>query len=36
MLIDTHAHFEPRMLDETRLLAKLDAADVGRVVLIRA
>jgi predicted TIM-barrel fold metal-dependent hydrolase len=34
MLIDTHAHFEPRMLDETTLLSKLDGAGVGRVVLI--
>lgn len=36
MLIDSHAHFEPRMLDEPQLLDKLDGAGVGRVVLIPA
>lgn len=34
MVIDTHAHFEPRMLDAAELLRKLDRAEVSRVVLI--
>jgi predicted TIM-barrel fold metal-dependent hydrolase len=34
MIIDCHAHYEPRMLDEGRLLAKLASAAVDRVVLI--
>lgn len=34
MIIDMHAHFEPRMLDETNLVAKLDGAGVQKVVLI--
>lgn len=32
--IDSHAHYDPRMLDEVKLLAKLDHAGVERVVLI--
>lgn len=36
MIIDSHAHFEPRMLGETDLIAKLDAAGVDKVALIPA
>lgn len=36
MVIDSHAHYEPRMLDEGALLAKLDAAGIDRVALIPA
>ncbi len=36
LTIDSHAHLEPRMLDVPRMLAKLDAARVDRVVLIAA
>lgn len=34
MTIDSHAHFDPRMLEEEKLLAKLDRAGVDKVVLI--
>jgi predicted TIM-barrel fold metal-dependent hydrolase len=34
VIIDVHAHFEPRMLDEPNLLRKLDDAGVQKVVLI--
>lgn len=36
MIIDSHAHFEPRMLDLERVVAKMDAAGVDRVALIPA
>jgi uncharacterized protein len=36
MIIDSHAHFEPRMLGETDLIAKLDAAGVDKVAVIPA
>jgi predicted TIM-barrel fold metal-dependent hydrolase len=36
MIIDSHAHLEPRMLDLDGLVAKLDAAKVDRVALIPA
>jgi predicted TIM-barrel fold metal-dependent hydrolase len=36
MIIDAHAHFEPRLLDLDRVIAKLDAAGVDRVALIPA
>lgn len=36
MIIDCHAHFEPRMLDASDALAKMDAAGVDRVALIPA
>ncbi len=36
MIIDCHAHLEPRMLAPATLLAKLDRAKVDRVVLIPA
>jgi predicted TIM-barrel fold metal-dependent hydrolase len=36
VIIDSHAHFEPRMLDTARVLAKMDAAGVDRVALIPA
>ena len=36
MIIDCHAHFEPRMLDTDRVLAKMDAAGVDRIVMIPA
>lgn len=36
MIIDSHAHFEPRMLDLDRVVAKMDAAGVDRVALIPA
>jgi uncharacterized protein len=36
MILDCHAHFEPRMLDVDRVLAKMDAAGVDRVALIPA
>ena len=36
MIIDSHAHFEPRMLDLPRFVAKLDDAKVDRVALIPA
>lgn len=34
MIIDAHAHLEQRMLDVDRMLQKLDAAHVDKVVLI--
>jgi predicted TIM-barrel fold metal-dependent hydrolase len=34
MIIDCHAHFDPRMLDVAPMLAKMDAAGVDRVALI--
>ncbi|NUP10142.1 MAG: amidohydrolase [Polyangiaceae bacterium] len=34
MVVDMHAHFEPRMLSTQRMLEKLDEAGVERVVLI--
>lgn len=34
MIIDCHAHFEPRMLDAAHVLAKMQAAGVDRIVLI--
>jgi predicted TIM-barrel fold metal-dependent hydrolase len=34
MIIDCHAHFEPRMLDTERVLAKMKAAGVDRVAMI--
>ncbi|MFT5432126.1 MAG: putative TIM-barrel fold metal-dependent hydrolase [Myxococcota bacterium] len=36
MRIDAHAHFEPRMLELDRLIAKLDDVGVGKVALIPA
>lgn len=36
MIIDSHAHFEPRMLELERVVAKLDQAGVARVALIPA
>ena len=34
MIVDCHAHLEPRMLDVDRMLAKMDGAGVDRVALI--
>lgn len=34
MIIDSHAHLEPRMLDLSGMLAKMDEAGVDRVALI--
>jgi predicted TIM-barrel fold metal-dependent hydrolase len=36
VIIDCHAHFEPRMLDASGVLAKMDAAGVDRIVMIPA
>jgi len=36
MIIDSHAHFEPRMLELDPMLAKMDQAGVDRVALIPA
>lgn len=36
MIIDCHAHFDPRMLPADRVLAKMDAAGVDRVAIIPA
>ncbi|MEZ4264936.1 MAG: amidohydrolase family protein [Myxococcota bacterium] len=36
MIIDAHAHLDPRMLDLGPMLAKMDAAGVDRVALIPA
>ncbi|HJK90285.1 MAG TPA: amidohydrolase family protein [Polyangiaceae bacterium LLY-WYZ-15_(1-7)] len=36
MIVDCHAHFEPRMLDLDGVVRKIDAAGVDRVVLIPA
>ncbi len=34
MIIDCHAHFEPRMLDTAGVMARMDAAGVDRIVMI--
>lgn len=34
MIVDSHAHFEPRVLDLHRVVAKMDRAGVDRVALI--
>jgi predicted TIM-barrel fold metal-dependent hydrolase len=34
MIVDCHAHFDPRLLEVDRVLAKMDAAGVDRVVMI--
>lgn len=34
MIIDSHAHFDPRILDADRVLAKMDAAGVDRIAMI--
>ncbi len=34
MIIDSHAHFDPRILDVGAMIAKLDAAGVDKVALI--
>lgn len=36
MVVDCHAHYEPRMLDAARVIAKMDAAGVSRIALIPA
>lgn len=36
MIIDSHAHFDPHILDAERILAKMDAAGVDRVAIIPA
>ncbi len=36
MIIDSHAHFDPRILDAGSVLAKMDAAGVDRIVMIPA
>jgi predicted TIM-barrel fold metal-dependent hydrolase len=36
VIIDSHAHFEPRMLSEENLIHKLDAAGVNKVAIIPA
>jgi predicted TIM-barrel fold metal-dependent hydrolase len=36
MVIDCHAHLEPRMLEVSKVLAKMDAAGVDRVAIIPA
>jgi predicted TIM-barrel fold metal-dependent hydrolase len=36
MIIDCHAHFEPRMLTADRIVAKMDAVGVDRIVFIPA
>lgn len=36
MIIDCHAHFDPRMLDADRVVAKMDAAGVDRIAMIPA
>lgn len=36
MILDCHAHFDPRLLSVDRVLAKMDAAGVDRVALIPA
>ncbi len=36
MIIDCHAHFEPRMLETDAVIAKMDAAGVDRIALIPA
>src|SRR4051812_33739746 len=34
MIIDFHAHFEPRMLSVDGIVAKMDAAGVARIAMI--
>lgn len=34
MIIDCHAHFEPRMLGVEQVLARMDAAGIDRIVMI--
>ncbi len=34
MIIDSHAHFDPRILDTAGVLAKMDAAGVDRIAMI--
>jgi uncharacterized protein len=36
VIIDSHAHFDPRILAPERVLAKMDAAGVDRIVMIPA
>jgi predicted TIM-barrel fold metal-dependent hydrolase len=36
VIIDSHAHFDPRILDPARVLAKMDAAGVDRIAMIPA
>src|SRR5690606_21677457 len=36
VILDCHAHFEPRMLDLDRVVAKMDEAGVDRIALIPA
>ena len=36
MIIDSHAHFDPRILDAASVVAKMDAAGVDRIVMIPA
>jgi predicted TIM-barrel fold metal-dependent hydrolase len=36
VILDAHAHYDPRILDASRILAKMDAAGVDRVALIPA
>jgi predicted TIM-barrel fold metal-dependent hydrolase len=36
LIIDSHAHFDPRVLDAAAVLSKMDAAGVDRVALIPA
>lgn len=36
MILDAHAHFDPRMLSLDRVIAKMDAAGVQRIALIPA
>lgn len=34
MIIDSHAHFDPRILDADRVVAKMDAAGVDKIAMI--
>ena len=36
MIIDSHAHFDPRILDARQVIAKMDAAGVDRIAMIPA
>ena len=36
VIIDSHAHFDPRLLDVEAILAKMDAAGVDRIAMIPA
>lgn len=36
MIIDSHAHFDPRLLPADRIIAKMDAAGVDRIAIIPA